>query len=248
MPPPPVLRSRAATDGGHDDAYAGDAPGATETGDVDGAREEAPHLVAPFVPRVGSSHREPASDDTSRPLPPPDEFVDLGSMVIEGEGRSRDTRMTGRQVDPTGDEQRDFEEMLAQFKKGIDENVDLDDYQAHYDLGVAFKEMGLLDEAVAEFQRALRAPEGRLRTSEALGVCFFEKGQHAVAEAVLRRAVDTLAGGDDEKIGLIYWLARSAEEQGKAEVARALYERALAVDIRFQDINERINRLMTGRQ
>jgi Tfp pilus assembly protein PilF len=101
---------------------------------------------------------------------------------------------------------------------------------------------------VAEFQRALRAPEGRLRTSEALGVCFYEKGQFAVAEAVLRRAVDTLTGGDDEKIGLIYWLARSAEEQGKAEAARSLYERALAVDIRFQDINERINRLMTGRQ
>ena len=156
--------------------------------------------------------------------------------------------MTGQQVDPTGDEQHDFEEMLAQFKKGIDENVDLDDYQAHYDLGIAFKEMGLLDEAVAEFQRALRAPEGRLRTSEALGICFYEKGQFAVAEAVLRRAVDTLAGGDDDKIGLIYWMARSAEEQGKAEAARSLYERALAVDIRFQDTNERINRLMTGRQ
>jgi tetratricopeptide (TPR) repeat protein len=234
--------------GDYDDVGAGDAAGTTDALEADGAREEASHLVAPFVPRVESSHREPASDNVSRPLPPPAEFVDLGSMVIEGEGRPRDTRMTGQQVDPTGDEQRDFEEMLAQFKRGIDENVDLDDYQAHYDLGVAFKEMGLLDEAVAEFQRALRAPEGRLSTSEALGVCFYEKGQYAVAEAVLRRAVDTLAGGDDQKIGLIYWLARSAEEQGKAEVAQALYERALAVDIRFKDINERINRLMTGHQ
>jgi tetratricopeptide (TPR) repeat protein len=227
-----------------DDSY-----GAVEAGTV----EEASRVSAPFIPPVEPVREEPVAEATvmppaPRPLPTPDEFIDLGSLVIEDEGRPRDTRMTGRQVEPTGDEQRDFEEMLTQFKQGIDENVDLDDYQAHYDLGIAFKEMGLYDEAVAEFQRALRAPEGRLRTSEALGVCFYQKGQYAVAEAVLRRAVDTLAGGDDEKIGLIYWLARSAEEQGKADAARSLYERALAVDIRFQDTNERINRLMTGRQ
>jgi tetratricopeptide (TPR) repeat protein len=214
---------------------------------------EASRHMAPMAAPLKAVGGEPvgettASASTPRPLPAPDEFIDLGSLIIEDEGRPRDTRMTGQQVDSTGDEQRDFEEMLAQFKKGIDENVDLDDYQAHYDLGIAFKEMGLLDEAVAEFQRALRAPEGRLRTSEALGMCFYEKGQFAVAEAVLRRAVDTLAGGDDDKIGLIYWLARSAEEQGKLEAARNLYERALAVDIRFQDTNDRINRLMTGQQ
>jgi tetratricopeptide (TPR) repeat protein len=215
------------------------------------AEAGAPELTEMDEAPTSVETAEPAPEPEGaerRPLPSPDEFIDLGALVIEEAARPRDTRMTGSQVEPTGDEQRDFEEMLSQFKKGIDENVDLDDYQAHYDLGVAFKEMGLLDEAVAEFQRALRAPEGRLRTSEALGICFFEKGQFAVAEAVLRRAVDTLPGGDDDKIGLIYWLARAAEEQGRADVARALYERALAVDIRFQDTNDRINRLMTGRQ
>ena len=140
--------------------------------------------------------------------------------------------MKGEQLETTGDEQRDFEDMLAQFKKGIDENVGHDDYEAHYDLGIAFKEMGLLDEAIAEFQKALRDPGGRLRTSEALGVAFFEKGQMAVAEAVLRRAVDTLGGGDDQKIGLIYWLGRACEAQGRLSEARQSYERAMAVDIR----------------
>ena len=221
------------------------------TAEADDSEHEEPSVLdVPADAAAAPAVEEPAArtESAARPLPSPDEFIDLGSLVIDEDDRPRDTRMTGQQVESTGDEQRDFEEMLAQFKRGIDENVDLDDYQAHYDLGVAFKEMGLLDEAVAEFQRALRAPEGRLRTCEALGMCFYEKGQFPVAEAVLRRAVDTLPGGDDEKIGLIYWLARSAEEQGKADTARALYERALAVDIRFQDTNERINRLMTGRQ
>src|SRR2546422_5575392 len=83
-----------------------------------------------------------------------------------------------------------FQEMLARFKQGIDENIDEGDFQSHYDLGVAFKEMGLLDEAIAELQKALRAPDGKLRSSEALGVCFLDKGAYVVAESILRRALD----------------------------------------------------------
>jgi tetratricopeptide (TPR) repeat protein len=176
-----------------------------------------------------------------------DSFIDLGSMILEQEG-PRDTRMRVEKEEPTGDEQRDFDEMLQAFKKGIEQNLGNEDYDAHYDLGIAFKEMGLLDEAIAEFQKALRSPDGRLRTSEALGISFFEKQQYAVAETVLRRAVDGLDGGDDEKIGLIYWLGRASEAQGKTVEAIASYERALAVDIRFMDLGERINRLTAGRR
>ena len=103
-------------------------------------------------------------------------FVDLGSMIFDEAG-PRDTRMRIDRREPQDeDEQREFQEILEQFKRGIDENLETDDYQAHYDLGVAFKEMGLLDEAIAEFQKALRAPEGRLRTSEALGIGVLREG------------------------------------------------------------------------
>jgi tetratricopeptide (TPR) repeat protein len=163
-------------------------------------------------------------------------------MVIDA-GGPRDTRMRIDGERPTGDEQKDFLETLEQFKKGIEANLGTEDYEAHYDLGIAFKEMGLLDEAIAEFQKALRAPNGRLRTSEALGITFFDKDQHAIAETILRRAVDGLEGGDEEKIGLLYWLGRACEAQGKKPEARQAYERALAVDIRFMDLGERIRNL-----
>jgi tetratricopeptide (TPR) repeat protein len=174
------------------------------------------------------------------------DFVDLGSLVLD-ERAPRDTRMRIEGAKPTDDEQKNFEEMLAEFKRGIEQNLEADDYQSHYDLGVAFKEMGLLDEAIAEFQKALRSPEGRLRTSEALGVAFFDKGQFGIAETVLRRAVDTESGGDEAKIGLLYWLGRAAEEQGKRPDALRCYERALAVDIRFMDLGERVPRLAAER-
>ncbi|HMA44439.1 MAG TPA: tetratricopeptide repeat protein [Gemmatimonadales bacterium] len=170
------------------------------------------------------------------------DFVDLGAMILD-ESAPRDTRMKVEDEEPTGDEEQDFREMLARFRQGIDENIEETDFQSHYDLGVAFKEMGLLDEAIAEFQKALRAPEGKLRTSEALGVCFHDKGAYGVAESILRRALELPATGDQERLGILYWLARALEEEGKPAEARDLYGRVFAVDIRFMDVGARVKAL-----
>ncbi|MBA3496840.1 MAG: tetratricopeptide repeat protein [Gemmatimonadales bacterium] len=236
--------------------------GRVQEHDPDNARASAA-IAALDPPRRSHDTMAASPSPASRPAPAPpslpapqpealaagsgDGFVDLGSMILEDAG-PRDTRMRIDRREPHDeDEQREFKEILEQFKRGIDENLDTDDYQAHYDLGVAFKEMGLLDEAIAEFQKALRAPDGRLRTSEALGMAFFEKGQFAVSESVLRRAVEA-EGGDEAKIGLIYWLGRALEAQGKGADAVTSYERAMAVDIRFMDLSDRIHRLTAGRR
>ncbi|HEU5262056.1 MAG TPA: tetratricopeptide repeat protein [Gemmatimonadales bacterium] len=175
------------------------------------------------------------------------EFVDLGSMILEEGLPTRDTRMKVADEEPSGDEEKDFQEMLARFKQGIDENIDEADFQSHFDLGVAFKEMGLLDEAISEFQKALRAPEGKLKSSEALGVCFIDKAAYVVAESILRRGLELPASGDQERLGILYWLGRALEEQGKKAEARELYGRVFAVDIRFKDVGARARALAKGK-
>ena len=211
------------------------------------------HAIAALAALRGEVEAaEPSAEVAPAAAPPTpkssDTFVDLGSMILD-EGSVRDTRMRVDRADPKGkDEQREFQEILEQFKRGIEQNLDSEDYEAHYDLGIAFKEMGLLDEAIAEFQKALRSPDGRLRTSEALGVCFYDKGQFGISETVLRRAVETVDGGDEAKIGLLYWLGRAAEAQGKEMDAIGSYERALAVDIRFMDLSDRMHRLAADRR
>jgi tetratricopeptide (TPR) repeat protein len=224
------------------------------------AKPKSPPAPAPQAKRPPAPAPAPSPAPKPSAPPPPsrqrvaataDEgFVDLGSMVRdEGVTRRGDTRLRVNRREPKDqDEQREFHEILEQFKRGIDEALDSEDYQSHYDLGVAFKEMGLVDEAIAEFQKALRASEGRLRTSEALGMAFFEKGQYAVCESVLRRAVEGLDGSDEAKIGVLYWLGRASEALGKKADAVASYERAVAVDIRFMDLSERIHRLTAGRR
>src|SRR5207248_3731488 len=65
----------------------------------------------------------------------------------------------------------------------------------------------------------------RSRTSEALGVCFLEKRAYVVAESILRRGLDLPASGDQERLGVLYWLGRALEELGKKAEARELYGR-----------------------
>ena len=170
------------------------------------------------------------------------EFVDLGEWVRSGEN-PKSTRMVAEEKPPTGDEQADFQEMLKRFKQGIAENVDEEDYESHYDLGVAYKEMGLMDEAVAEFQKSLRGTAHRVRTYEALGQCFLDKEQYQVAASVLSRAVALGEGDDHHLVGVLYLLGRATEALNKPGAALDYYQRVFAVDIEFRDVAERISEI-----
>ena len=192
---------------------------------------------------MASLEPEPAAPAAAPVTSGGGDFVDLGAMIMDDEPEFN-TRMRVEDEEPTGDEERDFSDMLAQFKRGIEANIGDDDWQAHYDLGVAFKEMGLIDEAIAEFQKSLRSSKGRLQTAEALGACFFEKGQYSVAATVMRRAIESdPTTGDEAKIGLLYWIGRCEEMQHKGDDARQYYQRVFAVDITFQDVSDRVKAL-----
>lgn len=98
------------------------------------------------------------------------------------------------------DERADLEAMLIHFREGVVRYLPDDDYSGHFDLGMAFRDLGLTDDAIAEFQKAARGPGQRLPAYEALGGCFVERGQFAMALAALRRALTdpdiTSPGGD----------------------------------------------------
>jgi tetratricopeptide (TPR) repeat protein len=142
--------------------------------------------------------------------------------------------------EPRDQEQVDFAEMLTMFKQGVAANVDDTDHESHYDLGVAYKEMGLLDEAISEFQKALRGTEHRVRTYEALGQCFVEKGQFQIAITILTRALADKNSTDDMLVGVLYLLGYASESLQRWSDALKYYERVFAVDIQFRDIGERL--------
>jgi tetratricopeptide (TPR) repeat protein len=171
-------------------------------------------------------------------------YVDLGSMIFgEEEAPEKTTRFRVAYQEPTGDEAADFAKMLSQFKAKVAENFDASDVRAHHDLGTAYKEMGLLNEAVAEFQQALRASADHLPTYELLGQTFMERGEHAAAVRVLERALKIPSEVEDELIGIYYYLGRAHQELGQVDEAVGFYDRVFALDINFADVTSRLREL-----
>ena len=205
--------------------------------------EEAP-VPPPPTPAKGRT-TVPSQQRTSAVAPSPkppsgdDEYINLGDWLRDDEA-PKDTRMVVDEKEPTGDEEADFQDMLRKFKQGISENVEEEDHQSHYDLGVAYKEMGLLDESIAEFQKALRAPANRVPTYEALGQCFMEKEQYPMAATILSRGLHEPGMSDDQLVGVLYLLGRCAEERGQRDAAIEYYQRVFVVDIQFRDVGERL--------
>jgi tetratricopeptide (TPR) repeat protein len=200
--------------------------------------------VTASIPRVP---REAPPPRVSKPSPVPDaEFVNLGDWLRDDDA-PKDTRMVVEEKEPTGDEEADFQDMLRKFKQGVSENVEEEDHQSHYDLGVAYKEMGLLDEAIAEFQKALRAPSNRVPTYEALGQCFMEKSQVPMAATILSRALHEKGVAEDQLVGVLYLLGQCAEQRGQLEQAVEFYQRVFVIDIQFKDVGERLVALESAR-
>jgi len=172
-----------------------------------------------------------------------EEYVDLGAMIFDEEDEEKTTRFRVPAEAPSGDEDADFAKMLDQFKEKVARNVPEDDVTAHYDLGTAYKEMGLIDEAIAEFQSALRARRDHLPTYEMLGQCFLEQGKHEVAIRTLKKGLEAPHEIEDELMGIYYYLGRAYEDLDDHDTAKDYYEKVFGLDINFQDVTERLRAL-----
>lgn len=221
------------------------------------AAQVAPFIRAPAPPPAAPAPAAPAAAPAPAPPPPAPakpqapagDYVDLGALIMDDEGEGEpSTRFVVEEKEPSGDEDKDFAEMLTHFRQKVAENIDVEDSASHYDLGVAFMEMGLVDEAIAEFQVALRGGANPLATLELLGQCFVDKGQYAVAARVLDRALKLPGVADGDLVGVLYLLGRVEEGTDRPESARELYERVVSVDIRFRDTAQRIDRLRGARE
>ena len=146
--------------------------------------------------------------------------------------------------DPLGD----FRDEL-----GIEENKiaaeEDDDYETHYQIATAYKEMGLLEDAIKEFQDAINMAlpdDGTSRffqCANLLGFCFMEKEMPNLALMWYRRAMETVNLSDDEKNALQYEIACAYQAGGDEEKARKYFEQVYVVDVDYRDVSERLQKL-----
>jgi tetratricopeptide (TPR) repeat protein len=113
------------------------------------------------------------------------------------------------------------------------------DAQAHFDLGRAFKEMGLFDEAIKEFRQASHDPTRRVECQVLQCACLRERGELEKSISMLK---SLLKPGLSQDAGCIvkYELAAGYEAAGKSEEAHLLFSEIFATNPDFRDIRSRI--------
>jgi tetratricopeptide (TPR) repeat protein len=136
----------------------------------------------------------------------------------------------------------DLGQMFQQFKEHVDREVGSDDHRTHYDLGIAYKEMGLIDEAIQEFRVAVETPDLAREASVMLGICYRDREEPTAAAEWYRKAL-AAAGDDVETSDLRYDLAEVLLKSGEPGAALDTFRTLLETDPSFRDVRERIAEL-----
>jgi len=137
-------------------------------------------------------------------------------------------------------EEEGFEQVFAAFKQGVQQELGEGDIEAHYDLGIAYKEMGLLEDAIGEFQIALAGPARKLASLHAMGLCALELDRVSDAISHLEQALSLPEMPAEQQVALRFDLGRAYQQQGDLERARGSFEAVAAVDPDFGAVGERI--------
>ena len=149
-----------------------------------------------------------------------------------------------------GGEPGPLKEVFDEFRAELGEmGTEDEDLETHYNLGIAFREMGLLEEAIGEFQKVAQANDrGKafryaMQCCTLLGLAFMEKGQPAIAAIWYERALLTPGMDTESKLALRYDLGVAQESAGELDAALKSFSQVYAINIDYRDVAERIHSL-----
>jgi tetratricopeptide (TPR) repeat protein len=140
--------------------------------------------------------------------------------------------------------ERELENVFRKFQKGVQEQYGKEDYETHYNLGVAYREMGLLNEAITEFRLVLKSPDRVISATAMIASCLRAKGALPRAEETLLEVLNNPKYSKSEGIaGLAYELGQIFEVQGRIDDALAQYYRAKELEPDHKEAAVRISQL-----
>jgi len=140
-----------------------------------------------------------------------------------------------------------LKEVFDDFRAELGEmGAEDEDLETHYNLGTAFREMGLVDEAISEFQKVAKATENGkpfryvMQCHTLLGLAFMEKGQPGIAAIWYERALRTPGIEPESILALRYDLGVAQESAGELEAALKSFSQVYAMNIDYRDVADRI--------
>ncbi|MFQ5720864.1 MAG: tetratricopeptide repeat protein [Candidatus Aminicenantales bacterium] len=143
----------------------------------------------------------------------------------------------------TADMEKKLEDILAKFKEGIETKVSQENYETRFNLGIAYLEQGLIDEAIAEFKIAAKDKKRSVDCYSVLSYCYREKKDFKQSLEWLNRALEIAEKGTNQFYGLKYELASLYHEMKDRKKSLSLYQEIKKWNPKYRDVSDRIEEL-----
>ncbi len=207
--------------------------------DHSGAKQQLAEIERAIRAPAQEKPRRPARRDTffkvADTKAPQDGFVDLAAEL--NEELTRDERASTADIEP------EVKDLLFQFQEGVREQIEVTDYETHYHLAIAYKDLGLYDEAIGELRLASSDAAYRVRCASPLGLCYLAKEEPERAVEELLNGLDATQNGTEERWGILYDLATAYEAVGDTQQALEALQTIQGDSPRFRDIRTRVRDL-----
>lgn len=132
--------------------------------------------------------------------------------------------------------EKNMMEIFEEFKKGVDEKIGQEDYDTRYNLGIAYKEMGLLEEAIHEFLISAKHPLKFFDSAGLLGMCFREKGMFGEAINWFEKALETPDRRTEEYLAVKYEMVVTLKLKEDYLLAKQMLDEILRVSPDYRNV------------
>ncbi len=146
-------------------------------------------------------------------------------------------------------DEQSLDDIFEEFKKGAEQQAVKEDVDTHYNLGVAYKEMGLLDDAIAEFVLTPEQEPKFVQSRYMLGLCYMEKGEYQTAIAELQSTLkyaETFGVDVRERIGMHYDLGLAFQGAGDRNNALVEFQKVCDIDPAYRGAANKVKELKQG--
>src|SRR5262249_7594167 len=122
------------------------------------------------------------------------------------------------------------EAVFEQFKAGVAAQISESDAATHYDLGVAYKEMGLLSDAIIEFDLASRDPKRECVCLSMIGTLYLQMGDIEQAINALLRGRSSQEKTTEQELAITYEVGNAYEMRSQADQALYWFQLVARID------------------
>jgi pilus assembly protein FimV len=172
---------------------------------------------------------------------PSAEFFDLAAELRD--------ELSSSIKEPVTSQEQSLDEIFDEFKKGVEAHEKKEEENTHYNLGVAYREMGLLDDAIAEFNMTTEGEHKFIQSRYLLGLCYLEKGDFETAITEIQNALGysySFGEASEERTGMHYDLGLAYQGTGNVQGALEEFQKVHNIDSSYREVTIKIQELQEG--